>query len=144
MNTESRPNVFPNPTAILTPALWRNTTLPLADITDHLAQAFQEKQELDLRLKEVVHQRDALQERLSEASGEIARLQKQLADAIKSELVVKGRQSAEIAVRERLIRDDVQREFQTLQIQLKRERHQLSQKIARMESDLSGCICRSR
>jgi hypothetical protein len=130
--------------------LEQELTLSLTAIAEDLDCALRYKQEIERRLSEVIRERDSLNARCEQAKAELANirtrmkmeitnLQLQLAESSKSTL---KRQQAELAAREKLIRDEFERKLQTIQVGMKQERHQLQQRLAKMKEEMSACICR--
>jgi hypothetical protein len=131
-------------------ALEQELTASLTTIAEDLDQAIQHRQDIEHRLREVLRERDNLNARCEQTraelasvrmrlKSEIADLQLQLAESSKSTF---KRQQAELAAREKLMRDEFERKLQTIQVALKQERHQLQQRLAKMKEEMSACICR--
>jgi hypothetical protein len=124
-------------------------THSLTDIAEDLERALRHQHEIERRLDEALLERDRLNARCAEANAELAsvriRLKSQISEmqlAESSKVVFSRRQQAELAAKEKLIRDEFERKLQELQVAVKQERHQLQQRLAKMKEELSGCICR--
>jgi hypothetical protein len=126
---------------------WWKTSRSLLEIAEHLERALKEKQDLERRLVEVLQENNQLNLRCAKAdaeltaervrrSDEVARLQVQTAGR------GEGRQQAELAAREKLIRDEFERKIQELQLELNKERHLLAKRLEKMKAEMAGCICR--
>ena len=114
---------------------WWNPGRPLGETAEQLERALADKQALESRLADVLEENRRLQLRygreLQDKSGA-------------------GRQVAELAARERLLKDECERKVQAIQLELNKERHQLNKErnqyarhIEKMELDRAGCICGS-
>jgi hypothetical protein len=117
---------------------------PGPSIAEQLERALADKQALESRLADVLEENRRLCLRYDQANSE-AEVRKQLQDKPGA-----GRQVAELAARERLLKDECERKVQALQIELNKERHQLNKErnqyakhIEKMELDRASCICRS-
>jgi hypothetical protein len=142
---------------------WWKTSPSLSDIAEQLERVLVDKQALESRLADVFEENRILclshdqaklefaqeQERLK---FEIEDLRWQVAEGRKQlqEKSGAGRQVAELAARERLLKDEYERKVQALQVELNKERHQLNKErslyakhIEKMELDRASCICRS-
>jgi len=107
----------------------------LVEIAEQLERALADKQALESRLADILEENRRLR----------LRYEKQLQDKSGA-----GRQLAELAARERLLKDECERKVQALQIELNKERHHLNKErtqyarhIEKMELDRASCICRS-
>jgi hypothetical protein len=105
----------------------------------------------------MVHEKNNLESQLSEALQEKAALERQLHertrldfDSERSRLnaeidTLRGQLSSRfesvVGAKERLIRDEFERKYQDLLIQVKRERTKNGQLIQDLKKQLSGCIC---
>jgi hypothetical protein len=85
-------------------------------------------------LDEALKVNEQLERRLDELNGEVARYKNMPGGT--------GRIQAETSARERLIRDELERKVQSLQLELKQERIRMEERVLKMESELSGCLCR--
>ena len=69
-------------------------------------------------------------------------------DRLNSEIVdlraqLNGRLQSLLAVKEKLIRDEFDRKFRDLQVDVKRERSKYAELIQEVKKQLSSCICRA-
>ena len=131
-------------------ALEHELTLSLTAIAEDLDRALRYRQDIEQQLNAAIRERDNMNARCAEARAELASvrirlkteitdLQMQLAESSRS---AANRYQAELAAREKLIRDEFERKLQTIQVAMKQERHQLQQRVAKMKEEMSGCICR--
>ena len=123
-------------------ARWWKPGPPLREIAERLERAVADKQALENRLADLLEENRRLCQRYGS----------QLQDKSGA-----GRQLAELAARERLLKDECERKVRASQIELNKERHQLNkeriqlnkeriqyvQHIEKMELDRASCICRS-
>jgi hypothetical protein len=134
---------------------WWKTSRSLHEIGEHLERALKEKQELERRFVQLLQENNQLSLRCDKASAEltaervrrsdeVARLQAQINGQGKPPLGLggEGRQQAEMAAREKLIRDEFERKIQQLQLELNKERHLMAKCLEKMKAALAGCICR--
>ena len=117
---------------------WWRGNRSLNDIAEHLQVALHKNNELERRLTEVLSETHELQRRLAESNAAA-----KAAEEATAKVKGIGRQHAELTARERLMRDELERKIQTLELELKRERHLSAQKVATMKNELAGCICQS-
>jgi chromosome segregation ATPase len=142
---------------------WWNSDPPLGEIAEQLKRALADRQALESRLADVSRENRRLCLRYDQAKSEFTKEQERLTSEIedlrwqvaegRKLLQYKsgaGRQVAELAARERLLKDECERKVQALQVELNRERHQLNKErnhyakhIEKMELDRSSCICSS-
>jgi hypothetical protein len=111
---------------------WWYTRRSLQEIAEHLESIVTEKQDIERRLKEVLDEKNALRIDTIRLKSEIETVQGQL----------QGGQRAELAAKEKLIKDDFERRVQALKTDFQKERHQLLLVVQKMKKELSGCICR--
>jgi hypothetical protein len=116
-------------------ARWWNPGPSLGEIAEQLERALADKRALESRLADILEENRRL----------CLRYGKQFQDKSGA-----GRQVAELAARERLLKDEWERKVQALQVELNKERHQLNKErnqyakhIEKMELDRASCICRS-
>jgi DNA repair exonuclease SbcCD ATPase subunit len=143
-------------------ARWWKTGPSLAEIAEQLERALVDKQALEGRLADVFEENRRLCENYDQSISEFAQEQERLKFEIedlrwqvaesRKQLQEKpgaGRQVAELAARERLLKDEYERKVQALQLELNKERHQFTkertvytQRIEKMQLDRAACICR--
>src|SRR5262245_49596913 len=134
---------------------WWKTSRSLNEIGEHLERAVKEKQELERRYVELLHENNQLGLRCDKAAAEltaervrrsddVASLQAQINAQAKPQLGLggEGRQQAEMAAREKLIRDEFERKIQELRLELNKERHLLAKRLEKMKAEAASCICR--
>ena len=142
---------------------WWNPDPSLGEIAEQLKRALADKQTIESRLADVFEENRSLCLRYDQAKSKFAEEQERLKFEIedlrwqvakgRKQLEDKsggGRQVAELAARERLLKDECERKVQSLQIELNKERHQrnkerdqYAKRIEKMELDHVSCICRS-
>ncbi len=89
------------------------------DIAEYLERTLKDKEKLERKLAELIEENDRLRKKPSN-----------------------GRNEAELAVRERLLKDEFERRTQQMRLEMKKEHRQLEQQVARLKEDLAGCLCR--
>jgi hypothetical protein len=97
-------------------ARWWKATRSLRDIADYLERSLNDKQNLEQKLAELLVENKRLSSN--------------------------GRQQAELAARERLLRDEFERKTQELRLEMNKERRLLSDSVDRLKKELAGCFCR--
>jgi hypothetical protein len=116
---------------------WWNVPRSLGDIAEHLERTFKDKQNLEQKLTELVEENKRLAIRCAKVDAELASIEK-----LNGKTAGQGRQEAELAVRERLLKDEVERKTQELRIEMNKERRLLVECVERMKKELAGCFCR--
>jgi hypothetical protein len=94
-------------------------TRSFGDIAEYLERTFKDKQTLERRLIEVLEENKRLKSR-----------------------AIGGRHEAELALRERLLKDEFERKTQALQLEMNKERRQLVECVEKLKKELAGCFCR--
>jgi len=61
----------------------------------------------------------------------------------RSENVYDARFQSLLAAKERLMRDEFERKYQELAVEVKRERHRYTEEVQKLKRQLSTCICRT-
>jgi len=142
---------------------WWNPDPSLGEITEQLKRALADKRAIESRLAEVFEENRSLCLRYDQAKSKFAEEQERLKfeiEDLRSQVAMGrkqvqdksggGRQVAEFAARERLLKDECERKVQALQIEINKERHQLNKErsqyakhIEKMELDRASCICGS-
>src|SRR5262245_40722588 len=134
---------------------WWKTSRSMHEIGEHLEKALKEKQELERRFVQLLQENNQLSLRCDKASAEltaerirrtdeVARLEAQINEPRKPALAQggEGRQKAELAAREKLIRDEFERKIQEMQLELNKERHLLAKRLEKMKAEAASCICK--
>ena len=63
---------------------------------------------------------------------------------VESKVTGNGRQQAELAARERLLKDEFERKTQEIRLEMNKERRQLLEYVEKLKQDLAGCFCRQQ
>jgi hypothetical protein len=101
----------------------------LTDIAEHLERVLKDKEDLEQSLSEVRLERDRLQAQVAESSREAQ---------------ANRRQAVPLATKEKLLRDEFERRILAIQLELKKERNILHQRLERMKIERAGCICQRK
>ena len=127
---------------------WWKDHRSASEMAERLARSHVDKQELESRLDELLHENNILKLQCSAAAAELEDEQKRLtgeADKLRAQLELKqsgvGRQEAESSARERLLKDAFERKIEDLQVALNRERQHSARQVEEMETRLGNCIC---
>jgi hypothetical protein len=120
-------------------AQWWNVPRSLADIAEHLERTFKDRQNLERKLTELVEENNRLASRCAAVDAELASMGK-----LKSKTAGPGRHEAELAVRERLLKDEFERKTQELRLEMNKERRQLVECVEKLKMELAGCFCRQQ
>ena len=127
---------------------WWKDHRSASEMAERLARSHVDKQELEARLDELLHENNILKLQCSSAAVELEDEQKRFKAEIASllsQLELKqtgvGRHEAESAARERLLKDDLERKIEALQVELNREKQRSARRLEEMESRLGNCIC---
>ena len=115
-------------------AQWWNKPRSLTDIAEHLERRFKDEQNLEKKLTELIEENSRLAKRCAQVDAELTML--------KSKPFGLGRHEVELAVRERLLRDEFERKTQELRLEMKKERRQLVENVEQLQKELEGCFCR--
>jgi molecular chaperone GrpE (heat shock protein) len=118
------------------PRDWWRTTRSLSEIAEHCQQIVKEKQELEERLSELLHENTRLKGQCDEANAELA--------TERSRRTTKEGSQAKVAAKERLLKDELVRTIQELTVQLKQERDRREKQVEELNRALSNCICAKR
>jgi hypothetical protein len=109
----------------------------LSEFADQFEKAIKEKQDLTRRLQSAL-------EEIAKLNSNVADLECQLAASKRSaSSAADARLESLLAARERLIRDEFERKFQDLSLEVKRQRKKYAHQIAEMKQQMSNCICRA-
>jgi hypothetical protein len=120
-------------------AQWWNVPRSLGDIAEHLERTFKDRQNLERKLTELVEENKRLASRCAKVDAELADTS---AGKLKSKTAGHGRQEAELAMRERLLKDEFERKTQELRLEMNKERRQLVECVEQLKKELAGCFCR--
>jgi len=123
-------------TEAVDPLYFWNKPRSLTDIAEHLERRFKDEQKLERKLNELVEENSRLARRCAQVDAELA--------VLKSKPAVNGRHEAELAVREKLLKDEFERKTQELRIEMKKERRQLVENVEQLKKELEGCFCRQQ
>ena len=128
----------------------------LNEFLEQLESVVNEKQDLTCRLSKALDDITAmtqLHDRVqAEFDCERTRLNSEIAD-LRAQLIRLSKESENgtvddrrpqslLAAREKLIRDEFERKFQELTVEVKRERNRYTQEVQKLKTQLSNCICR--
>jgi len=109
---------------------------PAASLSDFAAEfecVMKEKRDLTLLLSKTLNEKALLNQMYESARVEIQELKAQLNS---------GRSDSLAAVKEKLIREEFDRKFQELTLEVRRERNKYGQLVTELKKQLSSCICR--
>ena len=101
------------------------------DLTSQLSKALDENAALNRLYKQTCAEFDGERIRLH---SEIANLRSQLTSRLQSIL----------AIKEKLMREEFDRKFQELSLQVRQERHRYRNAIEEMKKQTASCICRAK
>jgi hypothetical protein len=130
--------------------LWWKDARSTSEIADRLARSHVDKQQLESRVAELLQENSLLRLRASNTeterlslNTEIAGLEAELGKARHrlQEFIAPGRREAESSARDRLLKDDLERKLEALQVELNRERQRSAKQIQELQRRLSNCIC---
>ena len=125
----------------------------LSEFAEQFETVMNERQDLTSRLNKALdditamtqlHKRDHAEfdcER-TRLNSEIARLRAQLTRSL-SPSGDEGRFQSLLGARERLIRDEFEKKFQELTLEVKRERNRYTQEVQKVKQQMATCICRA-
>ena len=117
---------------------WRRGDRSASDIAELLVRSHADKEELQNRLTELAEENTLLQLRCTAVKAELEEERTRLngeIEALRSGGT--GRREAESAARERLVKDEMERKIQSLQVELNKER----QRAERLKERVAGCLC---
>src|SRR5262245_34459496 len=105
---------------------------------NHFAEQFEcllnEKRDLTFRLSKALDENAALNQLHKEARAEIVNVQSALSRRLQSLL----------AVKEKLIREEYERKFQELTVEVRQERIRYRKLIEEVKIQVASCICRAK
>ena len=117
----------------------------LSDLSEKLECSLNEKRDLTSRLSKALDENAALNRLYSrtraESAAERIRLNSEIAN-LRSQ--VTGRVQSILAVKEKLMREEFERKFQELTLEVKQERHRYKNAIEEMKRQIAKCICQVR
>jgi F0F1-type ATP synthase membrane subunit b/b' len=132
-----------NPAAALQQAVPSN--LELSYLAEQFASLLNEKRDLTSQLSEALDENTALNRLYNQAREEFdrerIRLNSEIAN-LRSQLT--SRLQSILAVKEKLIREEFERKFQELTVEVRQERHRYRNAIEEMKRQISSCICRAK
>ena len=129
----------------------------LSEFLEQLESVVNEKQDLACRLSKALDDIKAMNQLHARMQAEFdcerTRLTSEIAD-LRAQLIRLSNRSENgavddrrpqslLAAREKLIRDEFERKFQELTVEVKRERNRYTQEVQKLKTQLSNCICRA-
>jgi hypothetical protein len=111
----------------------RQPSSSLSEFANEFECAMKEKRDLTLLLSKTLDEKALLNQRYEAAQAEIENLRAQLS----------CRSDSLLAVKEKLIREEFDRKFQDLTLEIRRERNKYGQLVSELKKQLSSCICRA-
>jgi hypothetical protein len=111
----------------------RQPSSSLSEFANEFECAMKEKRDLTLLLSKTLDEKALLNQRYEAAQAEIQNLRAQLS----------CRSDSLLAVKEKLIREEFDRKFQDLTLEVRRERNKYGQLVNELKKQLSSCICRA-
>jgi hypothetical protein len=139
---------FPNAQRSSADIRWWKDQPSATEIAERLARSHIDKQQLEGRLDELLHENNILKLQCSAAAAELEDEQKRLKgeiDSLRAQLDARqpgeGRHEAEAAARERLLKDEFERKLETLQVELNRERQRSARQLEEIQARFGSCIC---
>jgi hypothetical protein len=97
----------------------RKSRLSFGDIAEYLERTLKDNENLERKLAQLIEENDRLKK-----------------------MSLNGRQEAELAMRERLMKDELERRTQAIRVEMKKEHRELVQHVEKLKGDLLGCFCR--
>jgi exonuclease VII large subunit len=132
-----------NPAAALQQVVPSNQELSY--LAEQFASLLNEKRDLTSQLSEALDENTALNRLYNQAREEFdrerIRLNSEIAN-LRSQLT--SRLQSILAVKEKLIREEFERKFQELTVEVRQERHRYRNAIAEMKRQIASCICRAK
>ena len=125
----------------------------LSEFAEQFESVINEKRDLASRLKKALDDITAMTQlheqenaefdsERTRLNSEIAKLQAQL-NRLSKTSGDEGRFQSLLAARERLIRDEFERKFQDLTVEVKRERNRYTQEVQKVKQQMATCICQA-
>jgi hypothetical protein len=119
--------------------------LSLGYFAEEFARLLNEKHDLTSQLSTALDENAALnrlyKQTCAEFDGERLRLNAEI-ENLRSQLT--GRVQSILAIKEKLMRDEFERKFQELTLEVRRERQRYRDAIEEMKNQVAGCICRAK
>jgi hypothetical protein len=106
----------------------------LNDFAEQFECLLNEKRDLTLRLSKALDENAALNQLLKQARAEIVNPQSQLSGGLQSLL----------AAKEKLIREEYERKFQELTVEVRQVRSRYNKLIEETKKRIASCICRAK
>jgi F0F1-type ATP synthase membrane subunit b/b' len=132
-----------NPAAAVRQVVQSNQELSY--LAEQFASLLNEKRDLTSQLSEALDENTALNRLYNQGREEFdrerIRLNSEIAN-LRSQLT--SRLQSILAVKEKLIREEFERKFQELTVEVRQERHRYRNAIEEMKRQLSSCICRAK
>ena len=132
-----------NPSAVLQQVVPSNREL--SHLADQYACLLNEKRDLTSQLSKAIDENAALtrlyEQSCAEFDGERIQLNSEIAN-LRSQLT--SRLQSILAIKEKLIREEFERNFQELTLEVRQERHRYRNAIEEMKKQIASCICRAR
>jgi chromosome segregation ATPase len=104
----------------------------LSEFVDQFESAMKEKRELTVLLNKALNEKTVLNQMYETARTEIENLRAQL----------NSRSGSLVSVKEKLLREEYDKKFQELTLEVRRQRNRYSQLVNELKKQLSTCICR--
>jgi hypothetical protein len=121
------------------------STQELSYLAEQYACLLNEKRDLTSQLSKALDENATLNrlytETCAELDGERIRLNSEIAN-LRSQL--SGRLQSILAIKEKLMREEFERKFQELTVEVRQERHKYRNAIAEMKRQIASCICREK
>ena len=117
----------------------------LSDLSEKLECLLSEKRDITSQLGKALNENTALNQLYSRTCGEFDRERIQLNSEIanlRSQLT--SRLQSILAIKEKLMREEFERKFQELTLEVRRERQRYNNAIEEMRKQTASCICRAR
>ena len=121
------------------------------EIAELVESTIRDNRNLEHRIVELLQENSRLRERSETADTELTREKLRLGaeiTALKNKMAAsstrpngEGGYQSEFAAREKLLRKEFEERVQMLQLQLKKERHDITQSMVKMKHALAGCMC---
>src|SRR5262245_10276213 len=119
--------------------------LSLSYLAEQYGCLLNEKRDLSSQLSKALDENATLNrlytETCAELDGERIRLNSEIAN-LRSQL--SGRLQSILAIKEKLMREEFERKFQELTLEIRRERHRYKNAIEEMKKQVASCICQAR
>ena len=127
--------------------------LSLSEFPELFEAAIKERQELTLRLEKareeiatMIRARAEFEKERSHLNAEITKLREQVSELSKKSTNVKddaARTEYLVAAKEKLIREEFERKYQELTVEVRNHRKKYTQQMDAMKKQLKNCMCQS-